>query len=241
MTDTDTTAGRRIGPPRRRQREILEAAAEVFHRKGYESTSIQDIADAVGILKGSLYYYIDSKEDLLYAILQDVHEDALRNIERTNAIDGDALQRIRAFVSLHIEFNAENLVKMGVFFQDFRSLGEERRAVIVEERDQYDQFLRTLIQEGQEQGLVCPDVDPKLAGLAVLGMTNWIYHWYQPSGERTAPELAQAYADLVVAGLACDPATHTPGHRARVAPIDPALVEAALANGAEPAAAKRGS
>jgi AcrR family transcriptional regulator len=237
MTETDTSTGRRMGPPRRRHREILEAAAHVFHRKGYESTSIQDIADAVGILKGSLYYYIDSKEDLLYAILQDVHEDALRNIERTKAIEGDPLQKIRAFVMLHIGFNAENLVKMGVFFQDFRSLGEERRAVIVEERDQYDQFLRTLIQEGQEQGVVCADIDPKLAGLAILGMTNWIYHWYQPSGERTAPELAQAYADIVVAGLACDPATHTPGHRAQVALVDRGVIEAALAKGAEPAAA----
>jgi TetR/AcrR family transcriptional regulator, cholesterol catabolism regulator len=232
MTDTTAARARRVGPPRRRQQEILEAAAEVFHRKGYESTSIQDIADAVGILKGSLYYYIDSKEDLLYAILQGVHEDALRNIERTKAIEGDPLQKIRAFVTLHIAFNAENLVKMGVFFQDFRSLGEERRAVIVEERDQYDQFLRTLIQEGQEQGVVCADVDPKLAGLAILGMTNWIYHWYQPTGERTAEELAQAYADLVVAGLACDPAAHTPGHRSKVAPLDPGVIAAALANGA---------
>ena len=237
MTETDTSSNERVGPPRRRHREILEAAAYVFHRKGYESTSIQDIADAVGILKGSLYYYIDSKEDLLYAILQDVHEDALQNIERTRSIEGDPLQKIRAFVTLHIAFNAENLVKMGVFFQDFRSLGEERRAVIVEERDQYDQFLRTLIQEGQAQGVICADLDPKLAGLAILGMTNWIYHWYQPSGERTATELAQAYADIVVAGLVCDPARHRPGHRSQVAAIDPGVIVAALADGAERAPA----
>jgi len=230
MTDTDTTATRKAaGPPRRRHREILETAAHVFHRKGYESTSIQDIADAVGILKGSLYYYIDSKEDLLYAILQDVHEDALRNIARTRAIEGDPLQKVRCFVTLHITFNVENLVKMGVFFQDFRSLGEERRRVIVEERDEYDQFLRTLIQEGQTQGVICPDVDPKFAALAILGMTNWIYHWYQPTGERTPSELAHAYADFVVSGLACDSATHRPGHRGEVAALDHAALDAALA------------
>src|SRR5438093_6121381 len=94
-------------PPRRRQNEVLQAAARVFHEKGYESTSIQDIAEAVGILKGSLYYYIRSKEDLLYEILQAVHEDALANIRRVDELEGDALQKLRAFVTAHFTFNAE--------------------------------------------------------------------------------------------------------------------------------------
>src|SRR3954467_1105093 len=136
MTETqDATQGRRSRAPRRRQSEILEAAARVFHEKGYESTSIQDIADAGGILKGSLYYYITSKEDLLYEILQDVHQEALKNLDKIAALDGTAMQKIRAFVVVHFAHNAENLVKMGVFFKDFRSLSGERRTTIVEERD----------------------------------------------------------------------------------------------------------
>jgi AcrR family transcriptional regulator len=210
---------RRSHPPRRRQQEILEAAAQVFHEKGYESTSIQDIADAVGILKGSLYYYIASKEDLLFEILQSVHEEALANLERTTATPGDALQRIRAFVTIHVTFNAEHLVKMAVFFQDFRSLSPERRALIVEERDVYDAFLRNLIREGQADGSICADIDPKVTAIAILGMMNWIYHWYRPGGGRSAANLADAYADFVVAGLACSPETHEPGHRAGVAPL----------------------
>ena len=71
-------------------------------RKGYEATSIQDIADAVGILKGSLYYYITSKEDLLFEILQDVHEQGFRTSSGSRRRSGDALQRIRAFVTLHV-------------------------------------------------------------------------------------------------------------------------------------------
>lgn len=213
------TKARRSRAPRRRRQEIIEAAARVFHEKGYESTSIQDLADAVGILKGSLYYYITSKEDLLYELLQGVHEEALKNLERTDAVAGNALQKIRAFVTIHLTYNAEHLVGMAVFFQDFRSLNGERRCVIVEERDLYDNYLRDLIRQGQEEGLVCPDIDPKLAAIAVLGMMNWLYHWYRPGGERTAAELASAYADFVVAGLACDPATHRPGHRAEFAPL----------------------
>ena len=216
---------RRSRAPRRRQQEILEAAARVFHAKGYESTSIQDIADSVGILKGSLYYYITSKEDLLFEIIQGVHEEALKNLDRTAAVDGDALQKIRAFVVIHFTHNAVNLVKMAVFFQDFRSLNGKRRELIVEERDLYDAFLRDLIRQGQKDGIICPDLDPKLAAITVLGMMNWIYHWYRPGGALPATAIANAYADFVVAGLACDPATHTPGHRREFAPLPRGLEE----------------
>jgi TetR/AcrR family transcriptional regulator, cholesterol catabolism regulator len=232
MPETTTTpTGQRSRAPRRRQQEIVEAAARVFHEKGYESTSIQDIADAVGILKGSLYYYITSKEDLLFEIIQSVHEEALKNLERTRDVEGDALQKIRAFVVVHLTHNATNLVKMAVFFQDFRSLNGKRREIIVQERDIYDNFLRDLIRQGQEDGIVCPDIEPKLAAITVLGMMNWLYHWYQPGGDLSATDIANAYGDFVVAGLACTRATHTPGHRRQLAPL-PAGLEDFQANGA---------
>jgi AcrR family transcriptional regulator len=234
VTETkDATQGRRSRAPRRRQQEILEAAARVFHEKGYESTSIQDIADSVGILKGSLYYYITSKEDLLFEIIQGVHEEALKNLDRTAAVEGDALQKIRAFVVVHFTHNAHNLVKMAVFFQDFRSLNGERRQVIVEERDLYDSFLRDLIRQAQDEGTVCPDIEPKLAAITILGMMNWIYHWYRPGGDLSASEIANAYADFVIAGLACDRATHKPGHRRQLAPL-PAGLEEFEGNGSAP-------
>jgi TetR/AcrR family transcriptional regulator, cholesterol catabolism regulator len=184
-----------------RQREILDAAAQIFHEKGYEATSIQDVADAVGILKGSLYYYIDSKEDLLFGIIDEVHRTSLAHLERWQRIDGDALVKLRAFITGHVMGNVNNLVKMGVFFHDFRSLSPERRAVIVEERDVYDQFLRNLIVEGQKEGVIDEAVDPKLAAMAILGMMNWIYQWWRPDGPNTAEEVAEEFADLVLSGL----------------------------------------
>jgi AcrR family transcriptional regulator len=219
--ETEVRPGRRrrSRPPRRRRQEILEAAAGVFHEKGYKATSIQDIADAVGILKGSLYYYITSKEDLLFEILQDVHQQGLQNLERVDKVPGSPLQKIRAFVTVHVTHNAENLVKMAVFFHDFRSLSPERREIIVAERDLYDQHLRALISEGQKDGSVCPDLDPKLTSIEILGMMNWIYHWYRPGGTLSVSALADSMADFVVAGLACDPAKHEPGHRATLAPL----------------------
>jgi AcrR family transcriptional regulator len=224
---------RRSRPPRRRRQEILEAAAGVFHEKGYKATSIQDIADAVGILKGSLYYYITSKEDLLFEILQDVHQQGLQNLERIEATPGSPLQKIRAFVTVHVSHNAENLVKMAVFFHDFRSLSPKRRDIIVAERDRYDKHLRALIAKAQKDGSVCPELDPKLSSIEILGMMNWIYHWYRPGGSLSVSELAETMADFVVAGLACDPATHVPGHRRRLAPLPPIPPAPAESNGSE--------
>src|SRR6266498_2385396 len=156
--------------PRRRRKELVDAAAKLFLEKGYEATSIQDIADALGILKGSIYYYIDSKEDLLFAVIQEVHETALANVERLRQIDADALTKIRMFIAGHIRHVAEELVKATVFFHDFRALSEERRQYIVAERALYTNYLRELILQGQKEGTICPDVDANIASMAILGV-----------------------------------------------------------------------
>lgn len=198
--------------PRKRRAEVLDAAARVFNEKGYDATSIQDIADEIGILKGSLYYYISSKEDALFEVLQEVHEAALAAVVEAVEFDGNALQRIRAFVETLARFNADNSIRMGVLLHDFRSLSEPRRGAIVRERDQYDQILRKLINKGKREGVICKDIDPKLTALAIMGMINSIYQWYQPSGSRRSANIGSAYADFVVAALACTPETHVAGH-----------------------------
>ena len=125
VTKTTDQGNRRAAAERRR--EIIDAAAAIFTEKGYAATSIQDVADAVDILKGSLYYYIDSKDDLLYEVIQEVHEGGLENLERAKLYEGTALEKIRGFVWNHITYNAENLTKIAVFFHDFMNLSEERR------------------------------------------------------------------------------------------------------------------
>lgn len=201
---------------RRRRDELIEVAARIFHEKGYDATSIQDVAEALGILKGSIYYYIDSKEDLLFEVVQEVHETALANMERLRKLDVDPLVKLRMFVEEHVRHIIDNLVKAAVFFHDYGSLSPERREYIVQERDQYDRFLRKLIRDGQAKKAICPDVDPKLASFAVLGMMNWTYQWYHRGEQLSSSEVATGMADMVLAGLTCDPKTHHAGHRSAV-------------------------
>ncbi len=209
MTDAKTAPDRKASGDRRQ--EIIDAAAAIFARKGYEATSIQDVAEAVDILKGSLYYYIKSKEDLLFEVIQEVHEAGLARLEAGREAEAPALDRIASFVRGHVDYNATHLTKISVFFHDFRSLSEDRRDLIVKERDLYDQYLRELIDQGQEEGSICPGLDPKLAAFGILGMMNWMYQWYRESGEADPGTIADVFAQMAVRSISCPGRDH-PGH-----------------------------
>lgn len=211
-SDTDSlpkgTRGRRAPATRRprpeskkREREILDAAAEIFHRQGYADTSVQDVADAVGILKGSLYYYIDSKEDLLFRVLVEVHEDARGIVDEVSLLDSPPVEKLYEYIRRHIDYNARNLAKIAVYYHDSQLLTSDRRHVIVQQRAIYEEFVIGLIRGGQQRGEIDKSVDPTLAANAVFGAVNWIYTWYRPGG-RVKPEyLGQLYAELIVNGL----------------------------------------
>lgn len=200
---------------------MLDAATRVFHAKGYEAASIQDVADELGMLKGSLYYYIDSKEDLLFAIIDEVHRSTMERYERWLTLDDlPTLEQLRAFVTWQIVTYCRDVAKAGVFVNDFRSLSEEHQQQITAERDRYDRVLRDLIRTGQKEGTIDPGVDAKLTSMAVFGMTNWIATWWDPDGPNTPEEVAGQFVDLVLAGLLARP---DGSPRSAIAPLPPSL------------------
>lgn len=202
MSRTDSREQDKPGARSARAAEIRRTAARIFHEKGYDATSIQDIADAVGILKGSLYYYIDTKEDLLFEVIKAAHEKGVRDVAAWRDTTAPPAMKLRAAIEGHVTSNLENIAEVGVFFQDFRSLSPERRAEIVKDRDFYDRNLLELVEQGQEAGEFNADLDPKMAVMAMLGMMNWVYQWYRPDGPLSPREIASAFADLLLGGLA---------------------------------------
>ena len=194
----------------------MDAAAIVFQQKGYEAASTADIAEKVGMLKGSLYYYIQTKEELLFAIIQEVHEVFLAIERETRQRDGDAASRLRHFIQEHVANNARESVRSAVFHREFHSLSPLRRAFIVSERDNYDRFLRELVAQGQAEKAFCPDLDPKMTAIGMLGMMNHVYQWYQTDGPLSPEEVGRNYADLMLGALVCPPDGHTPGHRSAI-------------------------
>jgi AcrR family transcriptional regulator len=182
---------------------IVDGAARAFSRLGYEGCSINDLVAELGMVKGTLYYYVSSKEDLLGLVINEYHRASYEVLDRARERQGSALERIRWFVHGHVQQITRNPLYAGVFYRDFRCLSPERQAPVVEGRDAYEGVLRDLIREAQREGLACPHRDAKALGLGVFGMASSVHEWFRQDGEWSGDEVADLFADLAVASLSC--------------------------------------
>jgi TetR/AcrR family transcriptional regulator, cholesterol catabolism regulator len=207
---TRTTRSTRSTPraakgPRRRDQEVLDAAAKVFHTRGYADASVQDIADELGILKGSLYHYIDSKEDLLFRLLDETHDDVQKNLDEVAALpDLTPLERLREYTRRQVEYTSRNLAKMAIYYHDADQLSPERRRELYRKRGVHEKFVADLIMQAQERGDANPGVDPKVLTNCLFGSMIWVYRWYKPGGKLRPAELADTCAEFVLRGVVGD-------------------------------------
>jgi len=182
-----------------RWQELLDTAARIFARKGYKSATLQDIADEFGVLKGSLYHYIRSKDDLLYEVIRAVLDVGLAKLREQAAVDLDPVERLRAIVHAHVLHLIDNLIGTTVLLHEFTQLSPERQAA-TPIRD-YQIVLEQQVAAARDDPRVRPDVDPQLSALAILGATNWVYRWYRPDGTRSPHQIADYFAATLVDGL----------------------------------------
>ena len=182
-----------------RWQELLDISAAIFARKGYRSTTLQDIADEFGVLKGSLYHYIRSKDDLLFEVIRSVFAAGLANLRTLAEADLDPVERLRAVIHGHVLYLIDNLVKTTVLLHEYDQLTDERRAELPVR--EYQSLIAGLIGDAQADPRVKSGLDAQLVALAVLGAANWVYRWYRPGGTRTPEQIADAYADLLVDGM----------------------------------------
>ena len=180
---------------------IIEAAARMFDSKGYSATSTQDIANEVGLLKGSIYYYINSKEDLLFRIIEESHEGALRAIATVSHLDVGPLAKSYALVKTHVKVFHDDRVKHSVFFKEFRSLSDDRKEIIRGTGHAYSLFLRSIIEEGQQNGQVDQSLNPRMATAGIVGMLNSMSFWYQDGGSWGPESIGSQFGEQVVLGL----------------------------------------
>jgi AcrR family transcriptional regulator len=181
-----------------RRRELTREAAKLFAQKGYHGTSIGDIAEAMGVQKGSLYAHIASKEDLLYETMR---EGAAAFHAALDAVPEDtpAVEKIRLALRGHLRVVAEQLDVATVFVQEWRYLEGERRDEIAAERRRYEERIRDLFREGRELSELRADLDETAAVLLLLSAANWAYTWLQHG--RDTDEIADRFFALLVDGV----------------------------------------
>lgn len=183
-----------------KQAEILAAAIHLFQHKGFHATSMQDIADAVGLQKGSLYHYISSKEDLLVVIIHDTLAQYMARLKEVKAMDLPVRTRLELAVRHHVQGIADNLGSLTIYLRESYALDDERQERIARENSAYNRMFEELFQEGIESGEI-RNMDPKLATRIMLGACNWFYRWYDPSGPKPMSELTDVFADLLFKGV----------------------------------------
>lgn len=180
--------------------DILDAAAQVFSQKGYHAASMQDIARAVNLRKGSLYHHVSSKQEILVDLL-DRALDLL--IERVSLVLDQPIapeEKLRQAMRVYLEIFAEHADLSAVLLLEHRSLEPELHSRHIPRRDRFEGMWRDLIREGKESGsFSC--ASPSLAARALLGVMNWTITWYRPDGKLTASEIADQFADLFLKGL----------------------------------------
>jgi AcrR family transcriptional regulator len=172
-------------PSKRRDDEVLEAAARIFYERGYADTSVQDIADDLGILKGSLYHYIDTKEDLLFRLLDGTHADVHQILKEVDAEEGlGPLEALELYVTRQLEYNIDHFQNVSVYYHDFERLGEERQKKILARRKEHQRWVTERIDEAQKAGLAQDAIDPAIAGRCIFATIIWTYRWFRPGRDR---------------------------------------------------------
>lgn len=159
---------------------LIMVAGELFAERGYRATTLDDVADVLQVKKASLYYYIDSKNALLRAIYDRILGRIAEKVLPIVDLDLPADERLRRMVAAHVHFVVTERSLLAVVFQEEWELPEKLRESSTAQKRQYERIFERAIREGQEAGLI-REGSPRLMVLAMLGMTNWLYKWYDPS------------------------------------------------------------
>ncbi len=200
-----------VEPRQEPRQEILRAAARLFQQRGYDATSMNDVAAALKLSKGGLYHHFESKDEILFHIMShamQITEDRVINvvrrldISRSNASGIDITEeRLRTLIRLHIEvvLSPEDR-EITVMLHENHPLPPALRRKINARKKDYVHFVENLIADVQRKRASRSSVTPRAAAFALVGMINWIYQWYKPDGPLTGDALAQQYTDIFFHG-----------------------------------------
>jgi TetR/AcrR family transcriptional regulator, cholesterol catabolism regulator len=186
--------------PENRLEEVLNSAANLFYTKGFHGTTIEDVARDVGMLKGSLYYYIRSKEDLLYQLLLTVIERGDAYIAGRIDPGGEPVEQIKNAIEAQVDLIIENQVRVGLFFHEFDALPVKRQEKVLAVMSRYNNRFVDLVRRGQEQGKFV-EGESWLIVNGLLGMCNWIYRWYHAEHPTDAAAVKKVFVNMILKGI----------------------------------------
>jgi AcrR family transcriptional regulator len=203
-----TQPGRQATPRLRREdrwEDLLSAAADVFYKKGYDAATVQDVASRAGILKGSIYYYIETKEDLLYALIERVYERVMVVMEEGESLAAaPGITRLAAFLERWMDHVARELNWMVIGEREFLGLRPDRLKTVLVRRDALEHYLQGLLQQAIDEGSLHPDTPVTVASNTIFSMMNHTADWYRKGTGLPLDEIGAWYCRFILRGLAVD-------------------------------------
>lgn len=181
--------------------DVIAKAIAIFSTKGYRGASMNDLAEAAGLSKSSLYHYFRSKEDMLV----EIYEDVLRhNVEIAREIRDSELPtetKLRHLLVERVEYVCRNQKILQIFFEEEAELPKKLLTEVFEVREAYVDLVRGLIDEGVREGIFVVHASPAVVVNVLLGATNWIYKWYSPAGPQSAQQLGADVTNLLLGAI----------------------------------------
>jgi AcrR family transcriptional regulator len=186
--------------PHDKRAEIFAAALHLFQAKGYHGASMQDLADAVGMQKASLYYYFHSKEDLLVLVCERGTNALTTELVELTASDLSATEKLKHAIEYHLIALCEQLDLFTVFLREQKFLNATQKQRLRGAGKKHAELLGAILEQGIASGEF-RSLNVRVTTLAILGMCNWLSEWYSPDGPLTPREIAAILSDLVWRGL----------------------------------------
>ena len=184
------------------RQEILRTAARMFQQRGYDATSMNDVAAALKLSKGGLYHHFKSKDEMLFEIMNHAMEITQERVLTPVRGIADPVERLRALIRLHIEVVLSPRDReITVMLHENHPLPPALRKRINARKKEYIHFVESLMAEIQRGRTAKGAVSPRAAAFALLGMINWIYQWYKPEGDLQTHNLIPQFTELVFGGI----------------------------------------
>ncbi len=188
------------------RQEILRTAARLFQQRGYDATSMNDVAAALKLSKGGLYHHFQSKDEILFEIMNHAMELTQERVINPVKAIAEPMPRLRALIRLHLEVVLSPRDReITVMLHENHPLPPALRKRINSRKKEYIHFVEGLIADVQKESQRTrpskSTVSPRAAAFALLGMINWIYQWYKPEGELQANNLIPQFTALVFGGI----------------------------------------
>jgi AcrR family transcriptional regulator len=186
-------------PKDKKRRVIREAATRLFAEKGFENITTRNISSEAKISNAALYYYFDSKEDLLYQILDEAMHNGLEQIQQIEKSTLSRKKKLSAYLRMHAT-SAVDYNKMKLLVENQKSLSSQHRRALVKKQSKYVKKLVDLLNELKREGELL-DLDTKVCAFAFFGMVSWAYRWYKPEGKITPEQLSEIMHTIFTKGV----------------------------------------